>query len=95
MGARGRAIIHEHLRELIVDDVRKAVQNRRKSAGHPPPELLAQYVASTFVVVLHWWVESNSALCPEKSTAFSCADRYDAVRRLELRADAKTTSQIG
>lgn len=70
MGARGRAILHEHLQkvlaELIADDVREAVQSRRKSAGQTPPELLVQYVASTFVLVLNWWVESNSALRPKE-----------------------------
>ena len=69
MGARGRAILHEHLRkvlaELIADDVGKALQGRRKTARHTPPELLSQYVASTFVLVLNWWVESNSALRPK------------------------------
>ena len=69
MGARGRAILHEHLQrvlaDLIADDVRKALQGRRKSAGQVPPELLSQYVASTFVLVLNWWVESNNALHPK------------------------------
>ena len=53
------------LAELIADDVRKALLSRRKAAGQAPPELLAQYVASTFVLVLNWWVESNSALRPK------------------------------
>lgn len=69
MGARGRAILHEHLQKvlagLIADDVRKALQSRRKTARQTPPELLAQYIASTFVLVLNWWVESNSALLPK------------------------------
>lgn len=69
MGARGRAVLHEHLQkvlaELIADDVRKALLSRRKAAGQTPPKLLAQYVASTFVLVLNWWVESNSALRPK------------------------------
>lgn len=69
MGARGRAILHEHLQkvlaDLIADDVGKALHSRRKTAGRTPPELLAQYVASTFVLVLNWWVESNSALRPK------------------------------
>src|SRR5262245_1606878 len=70
MGTRGRAIIHEHLQkvltELIANDVGKAVQGRRKTAGQIPPDLLVQYVASTFVLVLNWWVESNSELRPKE-----------------------------
>src|SRR5262249_28064743 len=56
MGTRGRAIIHEHLQqvlaELIADEVRKDFQDRRKTAIPPPPDLLVQYVASTFILVL-------------------------------------------
>ncbi len=63
IGTRGRAIIHEHLRqvlaELIVDEAGKAFQRRRKSARAIPPDLLVQYVASTFILVLNWWVESS------------------------------------
>lgn len=69
MGARGRAILHQYLQkvltDLIADDVRKALPRRRNNAGQTPPELLAQYVASTFVLVLNWWVESNGALRPK------------------------------
>jgi AcrR family transcriptional regulator len=68
MGTRGRAIVHEFLRKVLVDliedVVRERIQGRRKSADRPAPELVAQYVASTFVLVLNWWVDSRSALLP-------------------------------
>jgi AcrR family transcriptional regulator len=68
MGTRGRAILHEHLRkvlaELIADDLRKDLQTRRKAAGKIPSDLLVQYVTSTFIIVLNWWVESRSRLPP-------------------------------
>ena len=68
MGARGRAILHERLQhvlsELIADDLEKVRQGRRKSAGQLPSELIVPYVASTFVLVLNWWVESDSSLGP-------------------------------
>jgi AcrR family transcriptional regulator len=70
MGSRGRAIIHEHLQnvlaKLIVDDVRKDLQGRRKAAGQISPDLLVQYVASTFILVLNWWVENESPLPPKE-----------------------------
>jgi AcrR family transcriptional regulator len=70
MGTRGRAIVHEHLQkvlaELIADDVSKDFQGRRKTAGQVPPDLLVQYVASTFILVLNWWVESTSPLPPKE-----------------------------
>jgi AcrR family transcriptional regulator len=68
MGTRGRVIIHEHLQnvlaELIANDVRKEFQSRRKTAGKVPLDLLVQYVASTFILMLNWWVESRSPLSP-------------------------------
>lgn len=70
MGTRGRAIIHEHLQrvlaQLIADDVRKDFQSRRKPAGQIPGDLMVQYVASTFILVLNWWVESSSPLPPRE-----------------------------
>jgi AcrR family transcriptional regulator len=66
IGARGRAILHEHLQkvlaDLIADDVRKDLRGRRKTAVQIPPDLLVQHVASTFIQVLNWWMESRSLL---------------------------------
>jgi AcrR family transcriptional regulator len=70
MGPRGRAIVHQHLQqvltELITDDVIQACRGRRKNAGQVPANLLAHYVASTFVLVLNWWVESATPLRPKE-----------------------------
>ena len=70
MGTRGRAIIHEHLQrvlaEQIAEDIDKVFQGRLQTAGQIPPDLLVQYVASTFVLVLNWWVESDSPLKPKE-----------------------------
>jgi AcrR family transcriptional regulator len=70
LGPRGRAVLHGHLQkvlaELIAEDVRKSLQGRRKTAGRIPPDLLVQYVASTFILVLNWWVESRSPLPPKE-----------------------------
>ena len=70
MGTKGRVIIHEYLRKVLVewiaDDVNRTLQGQRESAGHPSPELVAQYVASTFVLVLNWWIESRSPLSPKE-----------------------------
>jgi AcrR family transcriptional regulator len=69
MGMRGRAIIHEHLRkvvaELIADHVKKASQGRRRTSGRIPPDLLVSFIASTFILVLNWWVERKSTLSPK------------------------------
>ncbi len=66
LGPRGRAVLHVQLQkvlvELIAEDIRKSLQGRRKAAGRIPPELLGRYVASTFILVLNWWVDSRSLL---------------------------------
>jgi AcrR family transcriptional regulator len=69
MGTRGRAIVHEHLRTvlaaLIAEEVTRDHQGRRRSLRPIPPDLLVQHVASTFILVLNWWVETRSSLAPK------------------------------
>jgi AcrR family transcriptional regulator len=68
MGTRGRAILHDHLRkvlaELVADAIRKDVRGRRQ-ARRIPQNLVAEYVASTFGLVLNWWLDSKNPLPPE------------------------------
>jgi AcrR family transcriptional regulator len=70
MARESHRIIHEHLREILIDtiadEVRASVPRPESGAGSVPPELLAQYVAGTFVLVLNWWVESKSTLSPRE-----------------------------
>ena len=65
MDPRGRRAMHERLQhaiaELIEDEVRTALRRRRRES-HASPELLVCWIASTFTLVLNWWVESNSPL---------------------------------
>lgn len=73
IGTRGRAIIHEHLQKVLTartaDDVRKDFQGRWKKPGQMPLDLFVQYVASIFILVLNWWVESRSPLPPKDVNA--------------------------
>jgi AcrR family transcriptional regulator len=66
MAPPGRQAMHEHLQhavaELIEEEVRVVLRRSRRPAGHASPELLAQWIASTFVLVLNWWVESDTPL---------------------------------
>jgi AcrR family transcriptional regulator len=68
MGTRGRAILHGHLRrvlaEVIADDLREDLQDPGNATSTIPSDLLVRYVASTFVLVLNWWVETRSQLPP-------------------------------
>jgi AcrR family transcriptional regulator len=65
MGPRGRTIIHGHLQQVVagfVADELKRDLARDNSGRRIPPELLAQHVAATFVLVLTWWLESRNPL---------------------------------
>jgi AcrR family transcriptional regulator len=74
MGIKSRDIIHEYLQkvlaELIADDIGKDFQGRRKTAGQIAPDLLVQYVASTFILVLNWWVECSRISAKEANNLF-------------------------
>lgn len=89
MGTRGRAVIHEHLQEvlaeLIAEDLGRDLQARRRTASQVPPDLLVQYVASTFILLLNWWVETASPLSP--------AEVNDLFRGLVLPTLARTLGE--
>jgi AcrR family transcriptional regulator len=66
IGTRGRTIIHEHLQKvlaaLIASDIKQNLKARRKAIAQIPLDLFVQYVASTFILVLNWWMEHKSPL---------------------------------
>jgi AcrR family transcriptional regulator len=70
LGPRGRDVLHRHLQKVLADLIAESIRDffpgRRKSAPHVPPELLAQHIASTFVLVLNWWVEGRKLLPPKE-----------------------------
>jgi AcrR family transcriptional regulator len=70
MGPRGRAILHQRLRTVLVDllsdQLSQEVNGVRRRFGKVPPDLLVQHVTSTFILVLNWWVESGSRLTADQ-----------------------------
>jgi AcrR family transcriptional regulator len=62
--ARPQAL-HQYLQDAIItlieNDVRAALRTSR-AAGHTSPTLLLRWIASTFVLVLNWWAESEQPL---------------------------------
>ncbi len=73
IGSRGRAILHEHLRKLLVElisgHLKSSLSARRNTRVQIPADLLVQHVASTFVLVLNWWVERRGTLTPAQVDA--------------------------
>ena len=70
IGPRGRAILHEHLRRALTDIVSETITRGSRSGGHSsrpiPIDLISAYVASTFVLVLNWWLDKGMRLAPNE-----------------------------
>jgi len=86
IGPHGRAILHEHLRQVLVKlisgQAKKDPQATRKTHGLIPEDLFVQYVASTFVLVLNWWVERKVELAPAQVDAlFRALVGYSPIRK--------------
>ena len=65
MKREGRLVMHarlgEALKELVADDLAEVAF---RSPKQTEVDLVAQHVASTFVLVLNWWVDSAPTLTP-------------------------------
>jgi AcrR family transcriptional regulator len=70
IGTKGRTILHEHLRRvlagIVVDVMKKEYRAGRQSPREMPPEVVSAYVASTFVLVLNWWLDTRMHLPPKQ-----------------------------
>ena len=66
LGERGRAILHQHLRRVLSEWIVQALSSNGNLQLSRPrrspiiPELIAEHIASTFVLVLHWWLDHSS-----------------------------------
>jgi AcrR family transcriptional regulator len=71
IGTRGRTILHEHLRKvltgIVAEVMKKDYRAGRQSPRQIPPEVTSAYVASTFVLVLNWWLDSRMRLSPKEA----------------------------
>lgn len=60
LASGGQPTVHEHLErvlvELVAGDLRHAGGRRPSSERDVPGDLLARHVASTFLLVLTWWL---------------------------------------
>ncbi|HYN80156.1 MAG TPA: TetR/AcrR family transcriptional regulator [Gemmatimonadaceae bacterium] len=69
LDTQGKAVVHEHLERVLAElvaDYLECVSRRQGSVHDVPADLLARYVASTFMLVLNWWVESKDPFTSRK-----------------------------
>lgn len=83
MRSDGRVVVHEHLQDVLANLIENELDVAVRQP-HPatsiPAALLARHVATTFVVVLDWWVESEPSLSPSNVNARFRALVVPAVR---------------
>jgi AcrR family transcriptional regulator len=58
---RSQAVVHERVQQELATHIARDLMCARCDAQHPR-DLLAQFVASTFLAVLQWWLESRPSL---------------------------------
>ena len=70
IGPRGRAILHERLRQVLARIIRSSVKQDpgagQKTGRQVPADLMSEYIASNFVLVLNWWMDKKMLLRPEE-----------------------------
>ncbi|HEX5425164.1 MAG TPA: TetR/AcrR family transcriptional regulator [Candidatus Acidoferrales bacterium] len=67
LGPRGAAILHRRLNQVLVTLIAEQFCTGLRKHSRPdkiPSDLLAQYLAGTFVLVLNLWIESTSQIAP-------------------------------
>jgi AcrR family transcriptional regulator len=76
MSGRTRALLHEQLRALIARRIRDHARQSARECDVVPalsPVLLGQFVASTFIVVLDWWLDTRPLLSPLEAHQLFCS----------------------
>jgi AcrR family transcriptional regulator len=70
IGARGRAVLHGQLQRVLVEvissQIKRELLSVRKGPTKIPADLLVRHLASTFVLVLDWWIERKDSLPPKQ-----------------------------
>ena len=65
MGRKGRSIVHQHLRRVLSEQIRDQVEQAlhiHLRGPSLPADVTTEYIVTTFILVLNWWVESRSPL---------------------------------
>lgn len=75
------ARVHHHLRRVLIENVTEAIRAATPIGVRVPPDLLADYVVSTFILVLNWWVDSRNTLSPREVDDIFLAPRLTVIVR--------------
>jgi AcrR family transcriptional regulator len=67
MGRRGRRTVHQHLHRVLVEHIQHDVE--RLAEGRDSllsVDLATEYIVTTFILVLNWWVERRSPISAQE-----------------------------
>lgn len=64
MGERGKNVLHGHLERAICGLIEAQVRREFRDA-----DLVQRFVASTFILVLNWWLQAKGAIPPAEADA--------------------------
>lgn len=71
IGPRGRAVLHGQLQRVLVEVISSEMKSELSSFQKNPPripaDLLVRHLASTFVLVLDWWIDRKEILAPKQA----------------------------
>jgi AcrR family transcriptional regulator len=71
MARQSRLAMHAHLEHLLSDRIVEDIADSwtKTSSTEIPPQLLARHIAGTFVLLLNWWIDTESPLTPAEVDA--------------------------
>lgn len=61
MGDQAKRVLHRHLERAICDLIELQVERQFRDA-----ELVRRFVASSFILVLNWWLEAKGSMTPDQ-----------------------------
>ena len=65
-----RVVFHERLQTILADSIAQDLKATRRAATPSiPADLLGRHIASTFVLVLNWWLECEPSMTPAQVDA--------------------------
>lgn len=59
--------VQKHLYGFLLDHLKQSLPKRNKNI---PPELLAHYVASSFIALLTWWIDNDYSRSAEQMNGY-------------------------
>jgi AcrR family transcriptional regulator len=88
MGQKGRSVLHQRLKLTLAKLISARLKKNPallRTERLIPADLIAGYLAATFVLVLDWWVDSKARLSPQAANELFLALAAPALRTAAAR----------